>query len=74
MPDIIKALNSTYFSIGSFLFFQQLGKFLKLDDYVVPLRILYITVQLTIVALNYLVILKIKQKNGKVKQKHIYSD
>lgn len=65
MTDFIKILNSTYFSIGSFIFFQQLGKFLKLDDYVVPLRILYLTAQLSIIGLSYLVIHKIKQKNGK---------
>lgn len=65
MTDWFKTLNSPYFSIGSFIFFQQLGKFLHLENYVGPLRILYLTAQISIVALSYLLIHKIRQKNGK---------
>lgn len=52
--------------MGSFLFFQQLGKRIELDAYVTPLRLLYLSVQVSIIALSYLLIYKIKQKNGKV--------
>lgn len=65
MPDFIKILNSTYFSIGSFIFFQQLGRFIKLDEYAYQLRILYLVAQMSIIGMNYLVIQKIKNKNGK---------
>lgn len=65
MTDYFKLLNSPYFSIGSFLFFQQLGKIIKLDNYVTALRLLYLGAQISIVALSYLLIYKIKQKNGK---------
>lgn len=65
MTDYFKLLNSPYFSIGSFLFFQQLGKFIKLDNYVTGLRLLYLGAQVSIVALSYLLIYKIRQKNGK---------
>ncbi|KAI8970530.1 inorganic phosphate transporter Pho88 [Pilobolus umbonatus] len=66
MVDYIKHLNSPYFSIGSFIFFQQLSKVLSLDHHIRTLRIVYLTVQLAIFALNYLLILQIKKKNGKL--------
>ncbi|KAG2202027.1 inorganic phosphate transporter Pho88 [Mucor mucedo] len=71
MTDYFKLLNSPYFSIGSFLFFQQLGKFIKLDNYVSSLRLLYLGVQVTIVALSYLLIYKIRQKNDQTVLKYV---
>lgn len=67
MTDYFKLFNSPYFSIGSFLFFQQLGRVLNLESYVTQLRILYLTAQLSIVALSFFLVHKIKQKNGKLK-------
>lgn len=65
MTDYFKMFNSPYFSIGSFLFFQQLGRVLNLESYVTQLRILYLTAQISIVALSFFLVHKIKQKNGK---------
>lgn len=65
MVNYVKALNSPYFSVGSFLFFQQLGRFVTLDNYLYPLRILYLSAQVAILGLSYYLILKIQKKNGK---------
>jgi hypothetical protein len=65
MPNYIKILNSPYFSVGSFLFFQQLGKHLHLENYTYQLRILYLVAQLSIIGLNYYLIHLIHKKNGK---------
>ncbi|KAI9473880.1 MAG: inorganic phosphate transporter Pho88 [Benjaminiella poitrasii] len=71
MTDYVKLLNSPYFSIGSFLFFQQLGRYLKLEEYLLPLRILYLSAQLSIIGLSYYLIYKIKQKNDQTVLKYV---
>ncbi|OBZ88525.1 Inorganic phosphate transport protein PHO88 [Choanephora cucurbitarum] len=71
MTNYYQKLNSPYFNVASFLFFQQLGRFVKLENYTYSLRILYITAQLTILGLNYYLISKIKQKNDQTVLKYV---
>ncbi|KAI8354152.1 inorganic phosphate transporter Pho88 [Blakeslea trispora] len=71
MTNYYQKLNSPYFNVASFLFFQQLGRFIKLENYTYSLRILYVTAQLTILGLNYYLISKIKQKNDQTVLKYV---
>ncbi|KAI8377234.1 inorganic phosphate transporter Pho88 [Choanephora cucurbitarum] len=71
MTNYYQKLNSPYFNVASFLFFQQLGRFVKLENYTYSLRILYITAQLTILGLNYYLISKIKQKHDQTVLKYV---
>ncbi|KAI7904709.1 inorganic phosphate transporter Pho88 [Cokeromyces recurvatus] len=71
MTDYVKLLNSPYFSIGSFLFFQQLGKYLNLEEHLLFFRLFYLSAQVSIIGLNYYLIYKIKQKNDQTILKYV---
>ncbi|CAO3681341.1 unnamed protein product [Rhizopus stolonifer] len=68
---LVKFLNSPYFGIGSFLFFQQLSKFLSLDNHVQSLRAFYLFAQATIFLLHLYLIQLIKKKNDQTILKYV---
>ncbi|CEG76653.1 hypothetical protein RMATCC62417_11515 [Rhizopus microsporus] len=71
MSKVVKFLNSPYFGIGSFIFFQQLSKFLHLDNHVQSLRFLYLFAQFVILALHFYLIYAIKNKNDQTILKYV---
>ncbi|KAG0744803.1 hypothetical protein G6F57_003221 [Rhizopus arrhizus] len=68
---LVKFLNSPYFGIGSFLFFQQLSKLLSLEKHVQTLRLFYFFAQAIVFGLHFYLIQTIKQKNDQTILKYV---